>query len=415
MPLNTTAVRFLPLSGLVLLLALLWTGSAVAIPKGDARFAVDAHTGEVLAARNSLTRWHPASLTKMMTLYLLFDALERGKTRMNATITLSRHAARQPPSRLGLGRGGHILVRDAIQALAVKSANDIAVAVAEHVGGSEAKFVRQMNRTAKRLGMRRTHYQNASGLHHSRQVTTARDMAIMAVALMRDFPQYYHYFSQKRFRYGKRTYANSNHMLGVYPGMDGVKTGYIYKAGFNLVTSVRRGERRVIAVVMGANSSALRTRIMTGVLDSAWARLKRPKRSRIASPLSARLQPLPPLPRPRPGHKGTAVLVADAPVPPAAPAADGRTFGSEETGDYSVQIGAFLSQKDAERQLVTVMSRLPHRLGEPDPIVAHKRATKGRPAYRARLSGFDSRADAARTCSWLQNRDTDCLIVAASR
>ena len=218
-----------PVLVLLTALVLLAGNAAWAIPKGNARIAVDAHTGEVLAARGSLTRWHPASLTKMMTLYLLFEAMEQGKVKLSDRIVVSRRAARQPPSRLGIRAGGSIKVEDAIQILAVKSANDISVAVAEHLAGTEVKFARRMNAKAKRLGMGRTNFRNASGLHHSQQVTTARDMAILAVALMRDFPQYYKYFSQKKFRYGKRTYTNTNRMLGVYKGMDGLKTGYIFK------------------------------------------------------------------------------------------------------------------------------------------------------------------------------------------
>jgi len=384
----------------------------MAIPKGNARIAVDAFTGEVLVARGSLSRWHPASLTKMMTLYMLFDALERGKTRLNAPIKISSRAARQPPSRLGIGRGGRILVRDAIQALAVKSANDIAVAVAEHLAGSEVQFARQMNRMAKRLGMSRTNFRNASGLHHSRQVTTARDMAILAVALMRDYPQYYRYFGQKRFRFGKRTYRNSNRMLGVYDGMDGIKTGYIFKAGFNLAASVERDGRRVVAVVMGANSSGQRTRIMSAVLKQAFAKLDRSRRARITAPLPVRLKKLPPLPRPRPDERRPARVIVtadfDVPIPPAAPV---ELAEGSDSGDYrySVQVGAFRQADEATRMLMAVMADLPPGLGDPEFAVM-----RGGRLYRARLVGYANEADAAKTCLWLRRRNTDCLIVVAA-
>ncbi len=430
---------------LVLLTALILLASSAAwaIPKGNARIAVDAHTGEVLVARGSLTRWHPASLTKMMTLYLLFEAMEQGKVKLNDRIAISHRAARQPPSRLGIGAGGSIAVRDAIQILAVKSANDISVAVAEHLAGTEVKFAQRMNAKAKRLGMRRTNFRNASGLHHSQQVTTARDMAVLAVALMRDFPQYYKHFSQKQFRYGQRTYTNTNRMLGVYKGMDGLKTGYIYKAGFNLAASARHGDRRVIAVVMGANSSAQRTRIMQSVLDQAFDRLKQSRRQRITAALPVQLLAPPPVPRSRPGAKVivaqvtsppppsviTAVanpppmpperVVADAPVPMPAPAAwlsrHTTAAAAPRSGRYSVQIGAYRSKGEAQRHLVTVISRLPQQLGAPDPLVAHYQQRKGRTLYRARLVGYNSRDDAARTCNWLKNQQTDCLIVASVR
>lgn len=425
---------------------LLVNSAAWAIPKGNARIAVDANTGEVLVARGSLTQWHPASLTKLMTLYLLFEAIDDGKTKWSDTITVSRHAARQPPSRLGVGQGGRILVRDAVQALAVKSANDIAVAVAEHVSGSESKFVQRMNQTAKRLGLSRTTFRNPHGLHHSQQVTTARDMAMLAVIMMRDYPQYYRYFSQTRFRYGKRIYTNTNRMLGNYPGMDGLKTGYIFKAGFNLAASAQQGTRRVVAVVMGANSTAQRTLIMRSVLNQAFERLQSSGRKQITTALSVRLLAPPIIPRPRPGTPGAGVIVAQAtsepaassmaaavtappmppapperivasvPVPPPAPGTEmediGSSSGADDSGSgFSVQVGAYLSKQEAQRHLVSVISTLPEKLGRFDPHVTHYRNRNSRVLYRARLVGFDTREDAARTCDWLKNQSTDCLIV----
>ena len=303
----------------VLILSFLALGRpAQAIPRGDTRIAVDAQTGDVLTAVRSQTSWHPASLTKMMTLYLLFDALDRGKVTMNTRIKLSRRAARQPPSKLGLGTGGRIAVRDVIPALAIKSANDIAVAVAEHLGRTEGKFAILMTKTARKLGMRRTNFRNASGLHHSQQVTTARDMAILAVALIRDYPQYYRYFSQKKFRFGKRVYNNHNPMLKSYSGMDGLKTGYIYKAGFNLAASVKRDQRRVVAVVLGGDSTRQRSKIMKAALDLAFKRLDDPNRKHITTRLPIRLKAPPPVPRPR-LHKQRSKPILSAAVQPTAP------------------------------------------------------------------------------------------------
>lgn len=436
---------WLVLAVLAVAFFLLAHSAAWAIPKGNARIAVDANTGEVLVARGSLTQWYPASLTKLMTLYLLFEAIEDGKTKWSDTITVSRHAALQPPSRLGVGQGGRILVRDAVQALAVKSANDIAVAVAEHVSGTEAKFIQRMNQTAKRLGLDRTTFRNPHGLHHSQQVTTARDMAMLAVIMMRDYPQYYRYFSQTRFRYGKRIYTNTNRMLGNYPGMDGLKTGYIFKAGFNLAASAKRGTRRVVAVVMGANSTAQRTLIMRSVLNQAFERLQSSGRKQITSALSVRLLAPSIIPRPRPDGPGAGVVVAQAtsappaasgatatpppmppsppervvasvPVPPPAPGTEmediGSSSGADDSGSgFSVQVGAYLSKQEAQRHLVSVVSTLPKKLGTFDPHVTHYRNRNSRVLYRARLTGFDTREDAARTCDWLKNQSTDCLIV----
>ena len=449
---------------------LLVSADALAIPKGNARIAVDAYTGEVLVARGSQTRWNPASLTKIMTLYQLFDALERGKVTMRTRIKLSRRASRQPPSKLGIGMGRTISVSDAIPALAVKSANDIAVAVGEHLAGSETKFARRMTATARRLGMSKTTFRNASGLHHPSQVTTARDMAILAVAMRRDFPQYYEYFGRKVFRYGRRVFGTHNRMLKSYSGMDGLKTGYIFKSGFNLAASVGRRDKRIVAVVLGANSSAQRSRIMASVLDQAFDRLADPRRKYITRKLPVRLISPPPLPRPRPHSTPPALLVAYQPPAPPVPSVlasgdrpplprprGGSTTGrplpapspasvsavtfevppqpkqatlaavralerstavkrvnaGPKVGRYGVQIGAYRSFGEAERHLASVIRRLPNRLGEPDPQVAKFNHAKRGTYFRARLVGFGTRDAAARTCRWLKDRRTDCLIVAA--
>ncbi len=466
----------------VLILSFLALGRpAQAIPRSDTRIAVDAQTGDVLTAVRSQTSWHPASLTKMMTLYLLFDALDRGKVTMNTRIKLSRRAARQPPSKLGLGPGGRIAVRDAIPALAIKSANDIAMAVAEHLGRTEGKFANLMTKTARKLGMRRTNFRNASGLHHSQQVTTARDMAILAVALIRDYPQYYRYFGQKKFRFGKRVYNNHNPMLKSYSGMDGLKTGYIYKAGFNLAASVKRDQRRVVAVVLGGDSPRQRSKIMKAALDLAFERLDDPNRKHITTRLPVRLKAPPPVPRPRLHRQRTkpvlsaAVSVAPAapiprinpkreatverlvasfsplpsppthltaqrdtrlmsvvPVPRALPSttlssitlpprrpaiARARTgvVQSSAPGGFGVQIGAFRSKGEASKRLAKVIKGLPNQLGEPNPTVAQYNDAKHGTYFRARLFGFDTHAAAAKTCQWLKDRRTDCIIVASAR
>lgn len=232
----------------------------------DPRYAglvVDAGSGQVLYADNADQLRYPASLTKMMTLYLLFEEIERGGLSMNSELAVSANAARQPASKLGLKAGSTIRVEDAILALAVKSCNDVATVVAEAVSGSEAAFAGRMTRTARALGMRNTSFRNASGLPDAGQLTTARDMAVLARALQSRFPARSRVLATESFTYAGRRYENTNELMGVVPGMDFSKTGYIRASGYNLVTSVRRGGRRIIVVLFGAPSRAARTAQVT--------------------------------------------------------------------------------------------------------------------------------------------------------
>ena len=252
----------------------------------QARYAsivIDAETGEVLRSRNADIRRYPASLTKMMTLYLLFEAIDEGRLSLTSKLKVSKRAAGQPASKLGLRAGSTIRVEDAIKALAVKSANDIAVVVAEALGGTEVEFARKMTRKAQALGMSRTTFRNASGLPNRKQRSTARDMAQLARALMRDFPHRYHYFDDQRFRYSGRVHRTPNRLLDSYRGMDGIKTGYIRASGFNLVASAERDGRRVIAVVFGGKTARSRNSHMASLLDLGFTRIaeRDAKRGRV--------------------------------------------------------------------------------------------------------------------------------------
>lgn len=236
------------------ILAVIAVGSILVVGKAFAGYAtivVDAKTGAVLSEQNADQANYPASLTKMMTLYLVFDALERHQLTLKQPIAVSRHAATQAPSRLGLTAGQTITVEQAILALVTKSANDAAVAIGEELGGTESRFAEMMTRRARRLGMSSTTFRNASGLPNPSQVTTARDIATLGRALWRDFPQYYPYFSRDRFTYRGRVIANHNVLLRTYPGADGIKTGYIRASGYNLAASAVRNGRRIVAVVLG--------------------------------------------------------------------------------------------------------------------------------------------------------------------
>jgi D-alanyl-D-alanine carboxypeptidase len=232
-----------------------------------AEIVVDANSGRTLhgLAENELR--HPASLTKVMTLYLLFEQLEKGKFTMESELPISAHAAAQAPSKLGLRPGSTIEVDDAIKAIVTKSANDIAVTVAEAIGGDEDTFAEMMTRKAHALGMSRTHYANASGLPNSEQITTARDLAILGRAIQDRFPKYYRYFSTRAFTFAGRVNRNHNHLLDRVQGMDGIKTGYTGASGFNLLTSVRRGGHHIVAVVLGGATGASRDRRMAGLIE----------------------------------------------------------------------------------------------------------------------------------------------------
>ena len=243
-------------------------GSAVgyAAPQFSA-LTVDARNGKILYAKDIDGIRHPASLTKMMTLYLLFQDMSSGKMNLNSPITVSARCTGMAPSKLGVKAGQSITAETATRALVVKSANDIACAVAETLGGTESGFAQRMTRTARNIGMSRTVFLNASGLPNPKQVTTARDMATLGLRLMRDFPQYYPYFRTRSFVYQGKTIKGHNRLLGSYEGTDGIKTGYIAASGFNLVTSVRRGDKRLVGVVIGGKSGASRDAYMKQMLS----------------------------------------------------------------------------------------------------------------------------------------------------
>ncbi|MDB5371022.1 MAG: hypothetical protein JWP20_2580, partial [Roseomonas sp.] len=266
------------LHALVLLAVILamFSGTAARAQIGSERYAaivLDAGTGqEVLAIAADEPRY-PASLTKMMTLYMAFDAMERGRLDANTRIRVSSHAASQPPSKLGLRAGNTILARDAIMAMITKSANDAATALGEHLAGNrgEAAFARMMTVQARSIGMTRTTFRNANGLPDPRQVTTARDMARLSQALIRDFPERYGYFSVQSFSWQGREVYGHNRLLDNYAGADGIKTGFINASGFNLAASAMRGGVRMIAVVFGGASSAERDSHVMSLLDRGFA------------------------------------------------------------------------------------------------------------------------------------------------
>lgn len=282
-----------------------------------AAIVIDADSGAVLYERYADKSLHPASLVKMMTLLLTFEALNNGTLTLNDRVRFSSHAASQAPSKLGVAAGNSISVEQAILALVTKSANDVAVALGERVGGSEGRFVVLMNQKAKALGMAQSHFTNPSGLHNVNQVSSARDMAILGRHLVMNYPRQYRYFSTKNFNFQGTSLHNHNRLMETYKGMDGIKTGYIQPSGFNLVASAVRGDRRLIAVVFGGRTAQSRNNHVAELLDQGFAKLNA---GGTPSATVARntLSPATPLPDRKPATMAEAIALAQT-APAAAP------------------------------------------------------------------------------------------------
>jgi D-alanyl-D-alanine carboxypeptidase len=259
---------------------MLLAGMMVAATPADARaraeppvsaLVMDAYTGATLYADSAGRVRAPASLTKMMTMYLAFEAMADGKLRPTTAIPISRHAERQPPSRLGIAAGKSIPARSALRVIAVHSANDVTVALAEKLAGSEDAFVKRMNATAQQLGMRDTHFANATGLRNRGNQTTARDMAKLSMALIRRYPDFYSFFGTRKVTWRKQILVNHNHLLAKVPGVDGIKTGFTDDAGYNLAASAKRGGKRIVVVVLGAHTAATRDVRVANLLELGFS------------------------------------------------------------------------------------------------------------------------------------------------
>ncbi|MEZ5661886.1 D-alanyl-D-alanine carboxypeptidase family protein [Hyphomonas sp.] len=268
-------------------LAIMAFGGGTALAEKYAAIVIDADTQEVLHDRHADEPRYPASLTKVMTLYMLFDALKSGEVSLDERLVVSRYAASQAPSNLKLKTGSRITVRDAIGALITKSANDVAVVVAERLGGTESRFAQLMTVKAKALGLENTRFVNASGLPDTRQLSTARDMALLAEAMLSNHADYYHYFATEQFSWGGKTYKNHNNLLGEVNGVDGIKTGYTRASGFNLMASAKRDGHRIIAVMLGGTTARARDSHVESLLEAAFSSFALPAddpalRSRLA-------------------------------------------------------------------------------------------------------------------------------------
>lgn len=263
--------------GLIFTFPLLSGADTAQAARKSAAMAVDVHTGKILYSHNIDKPHHPASLTKIMTLYMLFEYIEAGRFHMNTRLKVTENASRQAPSKLGLKPGSSILVKDAIKALITKSANDVAVIVAENLAGSEYRFTQLMTWKARKMGMNKTVFVNASGLPDKRQTTTARDMITLGLRIQKDFPQFYPLFKTKRFSYRGKVYKNHNGLMSRMRGIDGIKTGYTRASGFNLTSSIWKGRKHVVAVVMGGRTARKRDNFMARVLNKSLRKARNGK------------------------------------------------------------------------------------------------------------------------------------------
>lgn len=379
---------------------------AMAASVRQERFAaivIDAETGETLYARHADARRYPASLTKVMTLYLAFDALDAGRLKPSDPVTISRRAAARPPSRMGLPVGARLTVREAMDLLVVKSANDIATALAERLGGSEEAFARAMNAKAKALGLSHTRFRNASGLPDASHVSTARDLALLGRAFLRDHPDDYAIFDQERTLFRGRVIRGHNALLA-RPGIDGFKTGFVNASGYNLLTSGVRDGRRIIAVVLGGRSARSRDAYMDRLVQASFSTLTvrsagfevavadllgEPNRAGVTT-------------QPAPAATAPSILAAAA---PADPVARGDASLDRRQGRWWVQVGAYRSKESSQARLTRIAERHRNRFGHRMRDVARIGTL-----FAARFSARTEQGAAA-ACALLTAEGEDCLVL----
>lgn len=376
---------------------------------GYSAIVVDADTGRVLHAQAADTPRYPASLTKMMTLYMAFDALKAGQLSLNQRLHVSAFAAGQSPSVIGLKPGQTISVRDAILAAVTKSANDATVVLGEAIGGSESQFAEMMTRRAHRLGMHDTTFRNASGLPDPKQKTTARDMATLALALLKNHKDHYHYFATPEFEWDSKVFSNHNHLLRNYEGVDGIKTGFIRASGFNLVASAVRDGRRVIGVVFGGTSGPARDARMVKLLDMAFETQAAGDEPLLAEGRGTSFSLISSANAATPVAKGKKKSKEPTLAAQTAPAAKSAKVKKKGKGDaWAVQLGAFRQAKAAKQALAKAQTKV----AGAEPAVEPVRSDSGT-LYRARLTGL-TEADARSACSSLKRQNLSCTVVPAA-
>ena len=432
---------------LAALAALGITSATVPSAQANSKYAaivVDANTGKTLFSSSADAARYPASLTKMMTLYLTFEALESGRLKTSSKVRFSKNAAAEPPTKLGVKAGGSITVETAILSLVTKSANDSATALAELLGGSEAGFARMMTAKARQLGMTGTIFRNAHGLPHPAQHTTARDMATLGIALHEHFPQYYDYFSTRSFTYGKQRLANHNRLLGRIKGVDGIKTGYTRASGFNLASSVSDGNRRIVAVVLGGQTGKSRDNHMAELIRT-WlpkASTRRGSGDLVAkagaasnSPIRALTALLPgakeaPRPKPRPEEELTAFADTEeaevveqgdaepdlveqayaAPIPARMADIDPISTAAVPKSGWSIQVASSPSEVEARAFLTRTTRQAGDALADASPYTMTFEKG-GVTYYRARFGGFQNKGDAWDACKALKRKKIECYAV----
>lgn len=394
-------------------LAMLWSlfpANPVLASSRSASIVIDADSGAVLHESHADASRYPASLTKMMTLYLLFEAIEQHKMTLDSRMPVSVHAASMPPTNIGLRAGDSISVREAIPALIVRSANDVAAVVAEALGASEPNFGRMMTEKAHKLGMHSTTFRNASGLPDSEQKTTARDMVTLSARLIKDFPKYYHYFSTQSFNYKGTTYKSHNRMVRNTPGVDGLKTGFIRASGFNVATSAKRGNRRVVAVVMGGNTAAARDQQMAQLLDRSFNQgvtslASNTVNSRtISAGLPAERKEKAGAQAPHAKSAPASEVRQSAGKPSVSPQSQPQKVAMPMDDSWAVQIGSYQESNRAHAQAQVAARWIP---GE---VVITEVEISNRKLYRARLVGLQE-SQARTACQNLVRHGMGCLVV----
>lgn len=376
--------------------------------------------GEVLHARHADQLRYPASLSKLMTLYLLFDAIERGNIGLDDRLRVSDKAAKAKPSKLGLKSGTTISVEDAIRALVTKSANDVAIVVAERLAGGEAKFASKMTKTAKLLGMSRSRFANGSGLPDKRQVSTARDMAVLAVSIRKDFPKFFHYFSLEKFVFDGRNFGNHNTLLGQIDGVDGLKTGFTNDAGYNIAVTVERDGVRIVVVVFGGASGAQRDAHARDLIAAAYKELSKRKlyaakseplvqiadlqQDKVIAPAGLSQQ----IEQGSVGKRGVKIIIEgeSARVPELVEKIAIAT-------NWLIQVGAYSNRNQAETRLQAISGLVLPDL-KPASAIVQSAKQGDKTLFRARFTGLEQNM-ATRACIALVNRGQPCFPLAAAK
>ncbi|MDO4161898.1 MAG: serine hydrolase [Pseudomonadota bacterium] len=379
---------------------------------------IDAQNGDVMYEMNADERRYPASLTKLMTLYITFNALENNHIKLTDKLKVSRTAAGRSPSKLGLRAGETITVKDAVMAVIVKSANDCATVLAEHFSKSEADFAVLMTKTARKLGMNNTTFKNASGLPNRQQKTTARDMAVLAMAVYHHFPQYYSWFSAKSFKYKGQTIGGHNNILKTFAGADGMKTGFTAAAGYNIVTSAKRSGKRVIAVTMGHNSVNERDKKVAQMMDKGLRQMQSGKEIDVAlltaeingKNMKAKATRIAAVQKKTPVQSKNTRL-AKAETKPAVQTTK-MAAASRTSGRYAVQVGSFSDYKRARNYALTIKNKLAKRYPVHD-IKVEKVQAENRTVYRSKVVGL-AKNDANTICRNMKRSKQSCLVTADS-